>query len=203
MSLMIESMESRVLLSASAGVIEGDVLRGAGALLGAKATLKSVIADAALEIKAFKTDVKGVKLTPTQKSALATLEKDEASDASKTKSAIGKILAAGISKGTQLESALKALLAHPAKTANQVKVAADLAKLQAVFSATVISTVENTASADVTVLDTDLATVATAIPSTQATVNTTQADFATDVTTLSDYATTIENAISTLATDLA
>ncbi len=203
MLLMIESMESRVLLTASVGVIEGDLAEGTAALKGAKADLKAGLKEAALDIKGFKADVKGVKLTPTQKAALTTLEKAEAKDAGNVSALVSKILGNGVARGAQLESALKGLVAHPTKTSAQLKVAAALVKLEAVFSGTVISNAEALVGADVTSLDTDLAAVGTAIPSTSGTVSTTQIDLSDDESTLAADATSITNVITTLATDLA
>ncbi len=203
MSLMIESMESRVLLSASVSVLEADFRSGSAAITAAKANLKSAVKEAALDVKGFKTDIKGLKLTATQKSALTALEKAEASDVLKATVTISKILATGTLRGAQLELALKSLVAHPAKVAIQLKVDNALTKLESVFSSTVISTVETQVDGYVSALDADLAAVATAIPSTQTTVNTTTSDLAADEITLSTDATTIANAITTLATDLA
>jgi len=202
MSLMIESMESRVLMTASGGAIESDLKAGALALKAAKSDLHAALAEAAVDVKGFKTDIKGLKLTATQKLALATLEKTEAIDAAKVTAGIGKTLASGIVRGLQLEADLKSLEAHPTKTAIQVKVAAALVKLEAVFSSTVISNAETEAATAVSTLDTELAAVGTAIPSTQTTVTTSESDLAGDLTTLSNDSTSISSALTALASDL-
>jgi len=202
MSRMIESMESRVLLSASAGVIEGDLAAGSAALATAKADLKSAVKIAAADVKAFKTDVKGTKLTATQKSALSTLEKAEASDAAKLNSVIGQTLATGTVRGAQLEADLKSLSAHPTSAKIQAKVAAALSKLQGVFSTTVIATLENDTSTAISVVDTDLTAVGTAIPATAAAVATAESDLTNDLNTFSTDATSVENVITALTTDL-
>jgi len=203
MSLMIESMESRVMLTASAGVIVSDLASGAAALATAKANLKAAVKEAALDVKMLKADTKGVKLTATQKSALTTLSKAEAIDAAKVSSTITKTLASGKLRGAQLEAELKALKAHPTSIAIQAKVATALAKLQGVFSATVISNVQSQVSAAVITLDADLTSVATAIPSTQSTVSATQSDLANDQVAFSVDTAAIQNAITALAADLA
>jgi hypothetical protein len=203
MSLMIESFESRVLLTASTGVIEADLAAGGVALSTAKADLKAAVSAAALDVKGFKTDVKGLKLTSTQKSALTTLEKAEAKDAAKAAAGVSKAISTGTIRGLQLELALKSLAAHPTKTSLQLKVEAALVKLQDVFSTTVISNAEIDASADVSTLDTDLAAVGTAIPSTQITVSAMESQLTADETTLSTDATALVSAVTTLSTDLA
>jgi hypothetical protein len=200
---MIESMESRVLLSASVSVISGDLAAGSAALTTAKADLKSAVKTAAADIKAFKTDVKGEKLTAPQKSALSSLEKAEASDAAKLNSVIGKTLATGTVRGAQLEADLKSLSAHPTSAKIQAKVTAALTKLQGVFSTTVIATLENDASTAISVVDTDLTAVGTAIPSTAAAAATAESDLTKDLNTFSTDATSVENVITALATDLA
>ena len=202
MSRMIESMESRVMLTATSGVIELDLVAGGSALVTAKADLKAAVKEAALDVKGFKTDIKGLKLTSPQKSTLVTLEKAFASDEARTSAAIGKVLATATTRGIQLESALKSLAAHPTKTAIQSKVTGALVKLEAVFSSTVITNAQADVSAAVITLDTDLSAVATAIPSTQATVTTTESDLSSAEATLTVDATSITSAVSTLTTDL-
>lgn len=201
---MIESMESRVLLTASAAVIEQDVANLEIAGTNAKADLKTALIAIAADVKVVKLTVAAAHPTATQKSALHTFANAEVIAAAKYKARISGILGAGYADGVRVDTLLKTLEKHPTNTTLLARVQAAVAKLANVFSTTVISTVESNASAAVTTVDTDLNAVAAAVPTASTPVGTLESALGTDVnTTLPADATAIQGAISTLATDLA
>jgi hypothetical protein len=203
MSQFIESMESRTLFTASAGVILADLEAIKSAVVTAKADLKASLTQATADVKSLKAAVAAAKPTASQKATLTTLQADELKGAVKSKAQVTAILASGTHDGLHLLAVLESLRAHPTSTVIQAKVEVALAALQGAFSNTVVTTVEGDASTIVTTLNTDLNAVATAIPSTQSDVTTFEGHLATDLTTLSTQATAIQSAIAVLAGNLA
>ena len=92
MSNIIESLESRMLLTASATQILMDEAGIKGAGLQAKADLKTALAQIVVDDKMIAYDVKTVRPNATQKAALKVLLTGEASLAAKYKNTINKIL---------------------------------------------------------------------------------------------------------------
>ena len=102
MSQMIEFLESRTLLSASATVIAGDVAAVKAAGTSAKSDLASAVAAAGSDVKAVKAAVAAAHPTPAQKKQLAALQKSESSAAAKERQKLGTILAAGFRHGARV-----------------------------------------------------------------------------------------------------
>lgn len=203
MSQMMETIESRILFTASAGVILADVSAIEASGVAAKADLKAALSTAKADIKTLRAAVLATHPTTTEKAPFNTLLKDETVATVKTSAKVTSILAAGVHSGEHVLAALKSLKAHPTSVAIKAKVEADVAVLQGIFSNTVIANVEASASTFVTTLDTDLNAIATAIPSTQADVNAFESHLAADQTTLATQGPAIQAAIAQLATDLA
>lgn len=199
---MMEQLESRLLFIASSGVILADLeaVKAAGAT--ASADLKVALSTAKADMATLRADVRAAHPTSTQEATFKTLQKDEASGATKYRLKVTNILAGGTRDGQSLLSALKRLEAKPTNVAIQGKVQASLAALQGAFSDTVLTNVETTASATVTQLDTDANALATAIPSTQTDVNTFESHLASDLGTISTQGMAIQAAIATLAGNL-
>jgi hypothetical protein len=202
MSQMIESVESRILFIASAGVIEADFEALLAAGLTGKVELKASVAQANADTKAVKAAVAAAHPTSAQKATLGRLAKDAVSTIGKYKAKVSAAYSSGDHGGTALLSALEGLKAHPTSAAALAKVDADVAKLQALFSDTNITTLENAASSTVTTLDTDLNGVATAVPSASTATGTFETHLAADLTSLSTDLTGIQTALGNLATAL-
>lgn len=203
MSQMMETMESRTLFTASAGVILADLDAIKATGVAAKADLNAALNTAKADTKTLKAAVLATHPTAAEKAPFNKVLKDETIATVKFKAKITTILSAGTRSGDHLLAALKSLKAHPTSIVLKAKVQADLALLQGIFSSTVVSTVEANAAATVSNLDADLNAVATAAPSTQTDVNSFELHLAADQTTLSTQATAIQAAIAHLATDLA
>ena len=154
-------------------------------------------------MKVLKADVDAAHPTKTQKATFNTLLKDEAAGVIKYQARVTAILTTGKRDADHLFALLKSLKAHPTSVVIQAKVHASLVVLQGVFSTTVLTNVQTSASGTVTTLDADADAVALAIPSTQTDVTSLKAHLAADLTTLATEGAAIQTAIAKIATDLA
>ena len=202
MSSMIETMESRLLFSAAPSVIAADLVTAKTAAITAKTDLTAALSVITTEAKALKKDAASTHLDKLQKSLLNSLEKTVSGDETKYKKQISSILSTGLTDGARLEAQLSSLEKHPTSTKVQAKVSVALAKLEGVFSETVISTLESKASAAVGTVNSALFDLAIAVPSTTADVSSTEKALSADLLTLSTDATTLQDSIAQLATDL-
>jgi len=107
MSQMIESMESRMLLTASVAVIRQDLFTLGAAAITAKAEVTADLATAKADVKMVKADVKAADPTKAQKAVLNTFVKDESKIVANFKTKNNKIISSGTSAGASLVSALK------------------------------------------------------------------------------------------------
>ncbi len=203
MSQMIESIESRLLLTAAPEVILADLGALKATVVASKADLKAALNTAKADVKALRTSVTAAHPTAAQRAPLNTLVKDETAAVVKYRARVTGLLNSGTREGLNLLAALKNLKAHPNSIVFKAKVTTDLALLQGLFSTTNVSNIESNATATVGILNTDLNAIATAIPATQSAVHTFNTDLDNDLTTLSTKATDIQTGIATLANDLA
>lgn len=208
MSQMIESMESRRLLSASVAVITGDLEALAADARAAKIELPAALATSKADLKALKVDVATAvkQLTKTQKVAdkkvLNTLVKAESKDLAKYKSKAAAIFSSVDRSGKTLVAELKSLVKHPGNKAIEKKIVASLGKLENAFSSPTVATLELLVSTAIGDIDTNLNALATAIPSTQADVTTAESHFATEQTELDTGLTTTATDITKLVGDV-
>jgi hypothetical protein len=202
MSQMIETMESRLLFTASPATIKQDLLSLTAEGVAAKADLTAAVAQIKADQKTIKAVAVLAHLTKTTRPVLSTFQKDENAALTKYKNTISTILSTGKRDGSKLETALLTLEKHLNSATVQTRVSLDLTALQSVFSNQVVSTVESDASAAVTAVDTDLNAVATAIPSTSTDVGIAETNLAGELSLLSQQASTIQGEVATLATDV-
>jgi hypothetical protein len=202
MSQMIESMESRILLSASVAVIKQDLKNLAAERSVAKADLTSALAQFKADVATVKADVIAVHPTSAQKAALTKLETAGTLQSSKYKLKITTILTHGSTAATNLATALTNLENHPTSSTILANAEKDLTALQNVFSTTAVTAVESSAATTVVTLDTDFTGVGAVVPTALSDVNTAEGHLQGDLTTLSTVASTIQTDIAKLADDL-
>ncbi len=95
MSQIIESMESRILFTASVMVIKQDLSALASEGVAAKADLKAALTAATADTKTVKADVVAAHPTSAQRALLNAYTKDEKAAAAKYKVTVSGILASG------------------------------------------------------------------------------------------------------------